>query len=399
MLSYWEKQSLLHYDCIILGSGIVGLSTAISLKEKAPRKRILVLERGLLPTGASTKNAGFACIGSLTEILDDLQHMTPEEVVALVQLRRKGLQLLRSRIGDDRMQYRENGSYELISDIEMPALQRLDEVNALLSGILPGPAFSMADERLAGFGFNGTYVKSLVKNNYEGELHTGMMMRTLIDVAIERGIEIKTGCNVLRIDETGKGAQVHVAAASFPAPAGSRTGAQAESFAAASEAGITFTAPQVAICTNAFAQTLLPEVNVTPGRGQVLITAPVKGLPFKGVFHFDKGYYYFRELNGRVLFGGGRNMDVAGETTTSIALQDLIQQNLEEKLRTLILPHHPFTIEDRWAGIMAFGPTKQPLVQPHSDHIFLAVRMGGMGVAIGSEIGRQLAAMMLPPAT
>lgn len=370
MLSYWEKQSLLHYDCIILGSGIVGLSTAISLKEKDPRKRILVLERGLLPTGASTKNAGFACIGSLTEILDDLQFMPAKDVVALVQLRRKGLQLLRSRIGDDRMQYRENGSYELIGDAEVPALQRLEEVNTLLSDILPGPAFSMADERLDGFGFNRGHVRSLVKNNFEGELHTGMMMRTLIDLAIERGIEIKTGCNVTRMDETEKLVQVH-----------------AES--------ITFTASQLAICTNAFAQNLLPDVDVTPGRGQVLITSPVKGLPFKGVFHFDKGYYYFRELNGRVLFGGGRNLDVAGETTTSIALQDRIQQDLEKKLRTLILPHHTFTIEDRWAGIMAFGRTKQPIVQPHSDRIFLAVRMGGMGVAIGSEVGRQLAGMIL----
>lgn len=374
MLSYWEKQSLLHYDCIILGSGIVGLSTAISLKEKDPRKRILVLERGLLPTGASTKNAGFACIGSLTEILDDLQTMPPKDVVALVQLRRKGLQLLRSRIGDDRMQYRENGSYELISEAEMPALQQVDAINNLLSDILPGPAFSMADQQLDGTGFNRGYVRSLVKNNYEGELHTGMMMRTLIDVAIERGIEIKTGCEVIRMDETGKQVQVHI---QHPEP-------------------ITFTAGQLAVCTNAFAQSLLPDADVTPGRGQVLITSPIKGLPFKGVYHFDKGYYYFRELNGRVLFGGGRNMDITGETTTSIALQDVIQQDLEEKLRTLILPHHTFTIEDRWAGIMAFGPTKQPIVQPHSDRIFMAVRMGGMGVAIGSEIGRQLAGLMLP---
>lgn len=385
MLSYWEKQSLLHYDCIILGSGIVGLSTAISLKEKDPRKRILVLERGLLPTGASTKNAGFACIGSLTEVLDDLQFMPAKEVVALVQLRRKGLKLLRSRVGDDRMQYRENGSYELISEAEVPALQRLEEVNALLSDILPGPAFSMADERLEGFGFNKEHVKSLVKNNFEGELHTGMMMRTLIDLAIERGIEIKTGCNVTRMDETGKFVEVH--AESIPFKMGENAEAHVEA--------ITFTASQLAICTNAFAQSLLPGIDVTPGRGQVLITSPVKGLPFKGIFHFDKGYYYFRELNGRVLFGGGRNMDLAGETTTSIALQDRIQQDLEEKLRTLILPHHTFTIDDRWAGIMAFGRTKQPIVQPHSDRIFLAVRMGGMGVAIGSEVGRQLAGMML----
>src|SRR5271154_267438 len=99
MLSFWEKQSLLNYDIIIIGSGIVGLSTAISIKEKAPRKRIMVLERAVLPTGASTKNAGFACIGSLTEILDDLKKMSEDEVLQLVDLRLKGLLKLRTRLG------------------------------------------------------------------------------------------------------------------------------------------------------------------------------------------------------------------------------------------------------------------------------------------------------------
>ncbi len=367
MLSYWEKQSLLHYDCILLGSGIVGLSTAISIKERFPRQRILVLEKGLLPTGASTRNAGFACIGSLTEILDDLQHMPAKDVVALVQMRRKGLQLLRSRIGDDRMEYRENGSFELISEAEASALGQLEKVNELLFDILPGPAFSMADHKIAG---KGIVTKHLVQNNYEGELHTGKMMRTLIDVAIERGIEIKTGCNVTHFEEKTGGVEVTV------------------------NDELTFFAARIAICTNAFAKGLLPELDVTPGRGQVLITAPVKKLPFKGIYHFDQGYYYFRELNGRVLFGGGRNLDFAGEATTEFELNRRIQDDLETKLSTIILPHHNFTIEDRWAGIMAFGKTKQPIVQAHSARIWLAVRMGGMGVAIGSEVGRTLAAMM-----
>ena len=87
MLSYWEKTSLLNYDVIVVGSGIVGLSTALSIKEKSPGQRVLVLERSILPTGASTKNAGFACIGSLTEILDDLTHMSTQEVLSLVELR------------------------------------------------------------------------------------------------------------------------------------------------------------------------------------------------------------------------------------------------------------------------------------------------------------------------
>ncbi|MGX5819636.1 NAD(P)/FAD-dependent oxidoreductase [Chitinophaga lutea] len=370
MLSYWEKQSLLRYDVIIVGSGITGLSTAISIKEQAPRKRILVLERGLLPTGASTRNAGFACIGSLTEILSDLRHMPETDVAALVQMRRKGLQLLRARIGDDRMQYRENGSYELIGEAELPALDRLEAVNSLLSHILPGPAFSQADDKLPTFGFSRESVRAIVRNNFEGELHTGLMMRTLIDLAMERGIEIKTGCDVTSFEEDGDG--VHVLVNNL----------------------LRFSAGQLALCTNAFATEFLPEEDIIPGRGQVLITAPVQQLPFKGIFHFDEGYYYFRELNGRVLFGGGRNLDFEGETTPEIALSARIQQDLEEKLRTVILPGREVTIEDRWAGIMAFGRNKQPIIKAVSPRVFLAARMGGMGVAIGSEVGRSLAVLM-----
>ena len=72
-LSFWEKQTYInHTDFLIIGSGIVGLSTAIYLKERFPNKKVTVIERGYLPTGASSKNAGFACIGSPSELLDDL---------------------------------------------------------------------------------------------------------------------------------------------------------------------------------------------------------------------------------------------------------------------------------------------------------------------------------------
>ena len=73
MLSFWEIESLISYDYIIVGGGITGLSTAISIKEKDASKNILIIERGVLPTGASTKNAGFACFGSMTELIDDME--------------------------------------------------------------------------------------------------------------------------------------------------------------------------------------------------------------------------------------------------------------------------------------------------------------------------------------
>jgi gamma-glutamylputrescine oxidase len=372
MLSFWEKESLLRYDHIVLGSGIVGLSTAISIKEERPGDRVLVLERDVLPTGASTRNAGFACIGSLTEILADLKTLPAAEVAALVQLRREGLQLLRQRIGDTHMDYREQGSYELIGAAEAPALEQLNAVNELLRPVLNGQAFSLVNEQIASFGFERSYVQALVKNNYEGELHTGKMMRRLIDLAIEKEVEIKTGCPVTRFEEAGAGVQV-----------------TATSHTTGEE--ITFQARKLAVCTNAFTRALLPELDLRPGRGQVLITGPLPGLPFKGIFHMDEGYFYFRELEGHVLFGGGRNLDFEGEATTAFDLNDRIQQALEERLRTVILPGRAFTVADRWTGIMAFGANKRPLLQPYTKNIFLGVRMGGMGIAIGSAVGKQLA--------
>ena len=60
--SYWERTSFVNEaDVIIIGSGLVGLSAALWLKRQQSRIKITVLDRGFLPSGASTKNAGFAC--------------------------------------------------------------------------------------------------------------------------------------------------------------------------------------------------------------------------------------------------------------------------------------------------------------------------------------------------
>ena len=79
-LSYWEiKNWLTNIDFTIVGSGIVGLNCALQLKQRYPTSKILILEKGILPQGASTKNAGFACFGSLSEIIDDLKHHSKED--------------------------------------------------------------------------------------------------------------------------------------------------------------------------------------------------------------------------------------------------------------------------------------------------------------------------------
>ena len=61
----------------------------------------------------------------------------------------------------------------------------------------------------------------------------------------------------------------------------------------------------------------------------------------------------------------------------------------------MILPNQKFEVDHNWSGIMAFGPNKKPILQKQSDRVSVGVRLGGMGVAIGSKIGSELADLML----
>ncbi len=374
MFSYWEQQSFFKYDHIVIGSGITGLSAAIELKAIYPNDTVLVLERGLIPSGASTRNAGFACMGSVTELLDDMETLHEDEVVRLFLQRKTGLKLLRKRLGDDAIGYAANGSYELIDANAKKALNHIDYLNNLLLPINNMPSFCLANEKIRHFGFDEKYTEALIENTCEGEIDTGKMMKALVAYAIQSGVEIKTGAQVVSFDEEN-----NLVTLSVENPVNN------ESYILRCQT--------LNICTNAFTKKLLPNEDVTPGRGQVMVTKPIDGLKFKGVYHMDKGYYYFRELDGRVLIGGGRNIDFAKEATFSTETTVAVQDALVQKLKDVILPGTPFEVDYSWAGTMAFGKNKQPIIRAYSDKVFGAFRMGGMGVAIGSEAGRQLAAL------
>lgn len=375
MLSLWEKQSFITYDYAIIGSGIVGLSTAISIKEKQPNASVVIFERGLLPTGASTKNAGFACFGSISELLEDINALGHEQTLELVMERYLGLAKLRERVGDEALGYRGYGGYELIREQESYCLEEIGQVNELLSNLFEKKAFEERKGMVKAFGFNNKIVKSIIYSRYEGQIDSGKMMKSLITMAQQHGINILTGAHVEQIERGGEGAAIQLRDSTYET--------------------IQFNAKKIAICTNAFTKKLVPDIDLAPGRGIVLVTKPVNNLKFKGVFHCEKGYYYFRNYGDRVLFGGGRNLAYEEETTTNFQINERILQELKYQLTTVILPDTPHEIDYTWAGIMAFGPNKQPIIRKQTENIYLGVRLGGMGVAIGSRMGDRLAEMML----
>lgn len=375
MISYWEQQSLLHYDVIIIGSGIVGMQSAIQLRKLKPKLSIAILERGILPSGASTRNAGFACFGSVAELNEDLKTMSEDETCALFGARMSGINALREQLGDARIGYKAEGSHELLTQQEEFLLDKVEYFNKLLREFSKGPLFEIQNERISEFGFSTASFKYCIEAKAEGSVHTGMLIRALQQCCHECGVDILTGCKVNEIEENKQGVRVYVQ----------------DKFR---KCALTFSATKVLICTNAFSSQFFPDEDIQPGRGQVLITEPIPGLRLKGIFHYDCGYYYFREIDGRVLLGGGRNLAKEDETTVEYGIHPLIAERLEEDLRNKLLPYcKEIRIAQRWAGIMAFGADKRPIIRRYSERILGAFRLGGMGVALGTHVAQSLAQM------
>ncbi len=366
-LSYWEHKTWFKdVDFTIIGSGIVGLNCALALRKKYPKSKILILEKGILPSGASTKNAGFACYGSLSEILNDLKHQEEEEVFALVQKRVDGIKFLRNFLGDKAIDYQQLGGYELFSENEEKlsesCFSNLEKINKLLKPIFKEDTFEVVEDP---FKFKNIDNR-LLFCPFEGQLDTGKMMDSLLKKAGQNNIFILNNTSLTQYTDNINGVSLYLN----------------EQFEMHTK--------KLFIATNGFARQLFEE-DVQPARAQVLITKPIKNLKVKGTFHLDRGFYYFRNIDNRILFGGGRNLDFKTEYTTELGLTNKIQQQLEKLLKETILPQTPFEIEHRWSGIMGVGNSKTPIVKSLSENVYCGVRLGGMGVAIGSNVGNELA--------
>lgn len=374
-ISIWEKESFLApRDVVIIGSGLMGLWSAFFLMKKNPQLRVTVVERGILPTGASTRNAGFACFGSLTELMADREKMGEDKMLQLVTMRYRGLKKIQEVFSKKEIGFDLCGGYELITEKDGLSKGDLTAQASLLNKLLKEAIgekdiFKMADKKISRFGFE--QVSHLLENKKEGYLHSGSLCKALFRKIQSMGVLVLNGIEIKAIERTGADITL-VTNYPFQMKAG-----------------------KVLICTNAFATQLLPELDVVPARGQVLLTAPIKDLPFKGTFHYEEGFYYFRNLGDRVLLGGARNKAFEEEQTTVMDTTDKIQKELEDFLSDHILPGKAYEITDRWSGIMAMGGEKMPIIKEVSPNVFCAVRMHGMGVALSPVAAQKVTTMML----
>lgn len=360
--SIWERETFLKlYDLVVIGAGIVGLSTALFYQEKNPERRVAVLERGLLPNGASTRNAGFACVGSVGEHLADLEKESEENIRKRIKKRYMGLQLLRETLGDEAIGYEPCGGYELFTSktASQKAETGIEKMNRWMEEEI-GEKNVYRRSRLNGY--------PVIANRLEGALHAGKMMQSLIRKAQAAGVTVFWGSKVQKIEQHEQKVLL--------------------------DTDIRFGYKKLVVAMNGFTRSLLPEIPVEPARGYVFVTNPLPDLKWRGTFHHDRGYVYFRNLGDRLLLGGARNVVEEEEQTDRFGVNPRIKKHLVHFAETVLKIDRDWRIDCEWSGIMGFSPTKTPVVKTLDSGIIVAVGLSGMGVAIGMQVGRQAAGMV-----
>lgn len=368
--SYWEKTSLLaRADYLVIGAGLTGLQTALAIKKQAPTADIVVLERGPFSRGASTRNAGFSCFGSPTELLEDLESTPAETVWTTVASRYAGTQRLAENYGP-LVDYQQQGGYEVFYDAAQyeRVLSELPMLNEALEAITGQRDVWHPVATAAGIAAD---VK-LLHNRLEGQLHPGLLVQHLERLCHQAGIRLLFGVEVLGVQETETSVDIQLSAGSFAAS-------------------------QVIFTTNAFTPALLPGLDIVPARNQVLITRPIPGLQLRGCFHRERGYVYFRNVGkDRLLIGGARHLAKAEENTEQFGENPyLIEALLADLRRSSVYKIEQSHIETSWSGIIAQGKEKSPILQRISPRQVVAARLAGMGVALSAEIGERAAALVV----
>ncbi|MCB0639113.1 MAG: FAD-binding oxidoreductase, partial [Lewinella sp.] len=275
--------------------------------------------------------------------------------------------------------YEATGGYELFRPEDAgqyrQCLDRREDINRILKEMTGlAETFVEADADLPGLGFGG--MAHRLHNQAEGVLDTGRLMRSLLDKAQEVGVRWLGGIAVEGWQEDAAGVEV------------------------TTDQGWTVKTRRALIATNGLAHHLLPDWPVKPARNQVLITHPIAGgVSWQGGYHYQEGYLYFRPVGDRILLGGGRHWDFAGETTADLGAHEAIRAQLARLLHEVIAPGRSLSIDRWWSGIMGVGDRKAPLIQALGQHTVAAVRLGGMGVAIGTWVGEEGARLLLGQST
>lgn len=350
----------MHADIIIIGGGMIGLSSAFNLAGHG--KKIILLEKDFPGKHASGVNAGG--VRSLKRDVNelplihgalDLWHHMPTIVGSDCGFYQTGYLVAAENPSD-------------MTDLEdrVAATQALGYDNEIVIDreTLRKRVPPIADHCVGG-----------ILSERDGHASPAETCRAFLAACLESGVDIYTGCEVMDIDITATGFRVST-----------------------STKGI-FESEQVLNCAGAWAgylgKMLDDPLPITPVGPSVMVTAPVPRLFKHFVTTQGRKLWFNQTRNNTILICGGYLADIDMATATT----HLRFSRLQECIRTageVITGTGTLQIVRAWAGLDGNTPDDLPIIgySQKIPGLFHACGFSKHGFAISPMVGRVVSALM-----
>jgi glycine/D-amino acid oxidase-like deaminating enzyme len=357
-------------DVIVVGAGLTGLSTALSLAEKGTR--VVVLEAHEPGWGASGRNGGQVNPGLKHEPDVVERDFGPDLGARMVALSGSAPSLVFDLIARHaiRCEARRNGT--LRAAIRPRQVRRLDA--AMEQWARRGVQMELLDSpQMAEATGTDRYAAGLLDRR-GGDLNPLSFARGLARAAIANGAAIHGDARVLSL---------------------SRSDGQWR----ARTAGGSVTAEHVVLATNGYTDALWPRLSrtIVPLFGAIIATAPIPAQIVRDIMPSRAALYeigtvtvYYRvDSAGRLLIGGRGPMREIAETD---AVPHLLgyARTLWPALRLVTWTH-------AWGGRLAMTSDQYPHIHESSRGVISCLGYNGRGLALSTAMGVQLAQRLLNP--
>jgi len=359
-VQYPPLRGNLSVDVAIVGAGLSGLGAAYALRDSDAR--VVVLEVNTVGSGASGRNGGFVLAGPAMEYAMAVERLGADVARDLWDFTVENNRTIARLIEEYQIDcgYLRRGSMSLAASEEEAQVFRRTHHALSTAGI----ATCLAAAEQLPRPFDRSYLAGLY---YAGnaEMNSG---------AFVRGVAGALSPHVAFHERTRVGRLEHNGEWELSTPSG------------------VVSARSVILATNAWTSTLLPDFPIYPTRGQVLATAPLLSVVVPFPMYANHGYQYWRQTaDGRLVVGGWRDLDIAGE----IGHEEIPHEGIQAALDAFVAATagNEAEIEYRWSGCMGFTPDHFPLVGavPGVPDLYVAAGYSGHGVSMAFKCGESVA--------
>lgn len=357
-------------DVLVVGAGICGVSAALHLERRG--LKALVIERGQVACGASSRNAGFLMRGGAENYAEGIALYGRDRTRALWQLTERNIAALRAEGAGQLPGFQDLPSCLLALGAEEEAA--LEQSQSLMRE----DGFAVEMVRVGDdAAWRNARPRAGLLNPHDATCNSYELVRLLASKLSAPVLEAQEAAPEFEQD----GLHVKV-----------RTG------------DMLIRASKVLVCTNAYAPLLLPALAgvVSPTRGQMLAVRGEPGARLDCAYYANHGYEYFRQgVDGTLLFGGCRKSHATAEVGYEDRITPPVQSDIE-RFAAFVLGVEPdrLNVVARWSGTMGFTRDWLPAIGPVEGgwglgNVWFCGGFSGHGMSMGFETARLAVAAML----